>query len=615
MTMNGQRSLIMRFIVIFFLITLCYILVIGKICHIALADGDKWRKVAARQEPVRVDIKANRGNILDCNGNLLASSMPQYHVYMDTQIEAFRQENGRWFLRNLDSIAIGLSQVVGDKSAEEYRKLITNGYYAKNTRLELTKKQIDYIQKQKLEAIPIVYKLPNKSEDPKNFQHLTLKNKYKSGVIFEDLYSRIKPFGMLASKTIGDVQKSTGKASKGIEQAFDEQLRGTNGRGLQQRKGGIRVVEPTQKAVDGIDVVSTIDIELQDIVETLLLDAVQEGEEEWGCCILMEVKTGEIKAIANLDRSKAGNYYEGMNHAVVKIEPGSTFKTVALMAALDDGKIDIDDTVRVFRNGWRYFNTNIIDAHKRDTVYDVRSALAASSNIALARIITHAYEGSAKKFVNRIGKIGITDSVYCELGGDQAWIPVPKDTVTLSKMSYGYSVELTPLQILMFYNAIANDGKMIRPYLVKALQKDGETIKEYDTEVIKGSICSSRTLRDLKGALHDVVWDNHLGTASNNGYGQKAQSKKVPIAGKTGTAQIHDGNYTNQRHRMSFVGYFPEDDPQYTCICVLHNPRVGSHDAGAKCGTVVRKIAERTMAHTGCYILEDGEKRLTINKK
>ena len=615
MTMNGQRSLILRFFALFCLICLGYFGVIGKICYIALKEGDKWRKVAAKQEPARVDISANRGNILDCNGNLLASSMPQYRVYMDTQTEAFRQENGRWFRNNIDSIAIGLSKIIGDKSATEYRNLIKAGYYAKKTRLELTTERINYIQRKKLEEIPIVYKLPNRSDDPKNIQHLTLKNTYKSGVFFEELHNRVKPFGILASKTIGDVQKSTGQASKGIEQAFDKQLRGTNGRGLRQRKGGIRVVEPIQKAVDGMDVVSTIDIELQDIVENLLLDAVREGEEDWGCCILMEVKTGEIKAIANLDRTKNGNYYEGMNHAVVKVEPGSTFKTIALMAALDDGKIDIDDTVRVFRNGWRYFNTNIIDAHKRDTVYDVRSALAASSNIALARIITHAYEGSAKKFVNRIGKIGIMDSVYCELGGDQVWIPVPKDTVTLSKMSYGYSVELTPMQILMFYNAIANDGKMIRPFLVKALQKDGETIKEYDTEVIKSSICSSGTLRDLKGALHDVVWDNHLGTASNNGYGQKAQSKKVAIAGKTGTAQIHDGNYTNQRHRMSFVGYFPEEEPLYTCICVLHNPHVGSHDAGAKCGTVVRKIAERTMAHSGCYILEDGQKKLTINKK
>ncbi len=605
----------MRFVGIGGLIVLGFIAVIVQICKIGTAERDKWQRVAAKQEPVLVEIEATRGNIFDCHGNLLASSMPQYNVYMDTQVEALRQENGRWFYENLDSIAIGLSKVVGDKSAEEYRKLIRNGYNQKQTRLKLTSRRINYIEQQELKKIPIRYKLPKKADVPKNIQHLTLENVYKSGVFFEDQYSRVKPFGRLASKTIGDIQLSTGKASKGIEEAFDTQLRGTNGRGVKERRGGIGIIETKKKAVDGIDVVSTIDIELQDIVENLLLEAVEEGQEDWGCCLLMEVKTGEIKAIANLDRTKGGNYYEGMNHAVVKVEPGSTFKTIALMAALDDGKIDIDDTVRVFRNGWRYFNTNIIDAHKRDTVYDVRSALAASSNIALARIITHAYEGSAKKFVNRIRKIGIMDSVYCEIGGDQAWIPVPKDTVTLSKMSYGYSVELTPMQIMMFYNAIANDGKMVRPYLVKALQKNGEVVKEFDTEVVKSSICSSKTLRDLKGALHDVVWDNHLGTASNNGYGRKAQSKIVAIAGKTGTAQIHEGNYTNQRHRMSFVGYFPEEEPVYTCICVLHNPHAGSHDAGAKCGTVVRKIAERTMAQTGCYVVEDGEKKLTINQK
>ena len=241
-----------------------------------------------------------------------------------------------------------------------------------------------------------------------------------------------------------------------------------------------------------------------------------------------------------------------------------------------------------------------------------RSALAVSSNIALAKLITRSYEGSAKKFVRKIERMGLMDSVYCEIpGADKVRIDVPRDTVTLSKMSYGYSVELSPMQILMFYNAIANNGRMMRPMLVTSIRENGEDVKTFRPEVVKSSICSSRTLRDIKGALHDVVWDDHLGTAAAKPWSRKAQSPLVTIAGKTGTAQliIPGHGYSGRHHRMTFVGYFPEENPQYTCICMIEDPQF-PYDAGMDCGTAVRVIAEKTMAYTGCYVYREGKKTL-----
>ena len=380
-----------------------------------------------------------------------------------------------------------------------------------------------------------------------------------------------------------------------------------------QRIGGRNESVTEIEAQDGLDVVTTIDANLQDIVENVLMAKTVERHAKWGCAILMETKTGYIRAIANLDRDpQSEDYFEAQNHAVQRVEPGSTFKTIALVAALDDDKIAIDDTVSISRQPWQYFSVKHTDAHPMDTLLTVRSALAVSSNIALAKLITRSYEGSAKKFVRRIERMGLMDSVYCEIpGADKVRIDIPRDTVTLSKMSYGYSVELSPMQILMFYNAIANDGRMMRPMLVTAIRQNGENVRTFRPEVVKSSICSSRTLRDIQGALHDVVWDDHLGTAAAKPWSRKAQSRWVSIAGKTGTAQlfIPGHGYSGKHHRMTFVGYFPEDNPQYTCICMIEDPQF-PYDAGMDCGTAVRLIAEKTMAYTGCYVYKKGERKL-----
>ena len=457
--------------------------------------------------PTNRPIQANRGNILDCNGRLLASSMPQYYVYMDTRVEALHQKNGALFKQHLDTLALDLATIVGEHSQAEYKARLLHAYRKGEKRLRVCDHRINYLQRQALEQ-----------------NSLIKKGKYKSGIFFEDQHRRIKPYGLLASRTIGSIYGEGGGGNSGLEKGFDKELRGVDGMSSIQKIGGRYESVPIEEAQDGLDVVTTIDANLQDIVEHALMVKTAERSAKWGCCILMETQTGYIRAIANLDRSKDGEYYEAQNHAVQRVEPGSTFKTIALVAALDDGKIRITDTVSVNRQPWKYFTVTHTDAHPMDTLLTVRSALAVSSNIALAKLITRSYEGSARKFVRKIEKMGLTDSVYCEIpGAEKARIDVPRDTVTLSKMSYGYSVELSPMQLLMFYNAIANNGRMMRPMLVTSIQQNGEDVRTFRPETVESSICGSRTLKDIQGALHDVVWDDHLGTTAKKLWSRKAQ--------------------------------------------------------------------------------------------
>ena len=593
---DEQRNTVWRFAIIFIVILLGFGAVVGKIVYIQTVERDEWLKVAEKQVPTNKPIKATRGNILDCNGQLLASSMPQYYIYMDTRVPALHEKNGVLFTTHIDSLALDLAHIIGDMSPEDYKTRIVHAYRRGEKRLKVCDHRINYLQRQALEQ--------NK---------LIKKGKYKSGIFFEDQHRRIKPYGVLASRTIGSIYGEGGGGNSGLEKGFDKELRGVDGMSSIQKIGGRYESVTVEEAKDGLDVVTTIDANLQDIVENALRVKLEEKHALWGCAILMETQTGYIRAIANLDKPKEeGAYFEAQNHAVQRVEPGSTFKTIALVAALDDGKIAIDDTVSVSRQPWKYFSVKHTDAHPMDTVLTVRSALAVSSNIALAKLITRSYEGSAKKFVRRIEKMGLMDSVYCEIpGADKVRIDVPNDTVTLSKMSYGYSVELSPMQILMFYNAIANGGRMMRPMLVTSIQQNGEDLKRFRPEVVKSSICSNRTLHDIQGALHDVVWDDHLGTAAKRLWSRKAQSNLVSIAGKTGTAQlfVRGHGYSAKRHRMTFVGYFPEENPQYTCICMIEDPQY-PYDAGMDCGSTVRVIAEKTMAYTGCYIYENGTKRL-----
>ena len=594
---ENLKNTVLRFAIVFAVITLLFVVVFVRIIVLQTAQRDKWEGVVNREDNYK-PIKAIRGSIYDCEGRLLASSVPQYRIFMDTRVEALHMDKGDLFWDHVDSIANGLSRIVGDQTKEEYRKRMMDAY-RRGKLVRLTNERISYTQLKEIKRLPLV-----------------CRGLYKSGFYAEDLNLRVKPFNSLGSRAIGNIYAASGEAKSGLEMRFDSYLRGEDGMSVRQKIAGGWQNVPIREAVNGCDVYTTFDANLMDICETALRERLELRDAEWGCVVLMDVQTGEIKAMSNLDRAKDGSgYYEMANHAVVRMEPGSTFKTISLMAALDDGKVKMKDTIRVEHDGWWYHGAKHMDAHPSDTVYTIRQAMAVSSNIALAKIVTDGYNGSAKKFVKKLRNMGLCDSVDFTIpGANQALINVPNDTVTISKMAYGYSVELSPLQILMFYNGIANDGKMISPLFVKEIRKDGKTIEEFESTVIKGSMCDDSTLEGVRECLHDVVWDNELGTASVNPWGtRKAQSNLVTIAGKTGTAQVLERGYHNTRHRMSFVGYFPEEHPQYSCICVIHAPK-WPYDSGLDCGGVVRQVAEKTMAYAGEYVYKKKEKVLIVNK-
>lgn len=593
---DKQRNIIWRFALLFGAVLIGFIAVIVKIIILQYFERDQWESIAADQIRPNQIVEATRGNILDKDGNLLATSLPQYTIRMDTRVEALHQKNGELFYQYVDSISAGLSAIIGDKSASEYKQMMVNAYHGKTNKqkdIKLSSKRLNYLQKKQIQQLPLV-----------------CRGVYKSGITFEEMHQRNKPFGSLASRTIGTIFGDGGHGSAGLEKQFDNYLTGQDGVANIQRVAGHYEPVTVKEAVNGYDIETTLDVNLMDICEAALRQRVEMRQADWGCCILMETGSGKIRAISNLDRTSDGRYLEMRNHAVSRVEPGSTFKTIALVAAMDDGKVGLYDTVSVSRNGWDFGVAHHTDSHPKDTVYTTRSALAISSNIALAKIITRSYDKKASKFVDKLRRMGICDSVYSEIPGSQPpRIDVPKDAVTLSKMAYGYSVELTPMQILTFYNGIANDGKMIRPYLVTRILNKDEVVEEFHTEVLKSSMCSRGTLEDIRLALHDVVWDDRLGTASVSPWGQKkAQSDLVAIAGKTGTAQLfHHGHYHNREHRMTFVGYFPEENPKYTCLCMIEHPQA-PYDAGMDCGYVVREIAEKTMVYAGHYTIKNGEK-------
>lgn len=589
-----QRHTILRFAIVFVVIALMFLVVVGRIFKLQTTERDKWLSLVENREANQKPIPAIRGNIYDCDGRLLATSIPQYSIHMDTRVEALHMDDGALFWTYVDSIAEGLSRIVGDQTKEQYRERMVKAYTSKRRRdrdVRLSAERISYTQLKEIKELPLVKR-----------------GVYKSGFYTENLNLRKKPFNTLSSRTIGNISLKDGEAKTGIEKRYDSYLRGTDGVGVRQRVAGSWQYVPIKEAVNGYDVHTTLDANLVDICETELRKRLEHTRADWGCVALMDVHTGEIKAISNLDRGSDEEYYELANHAVIHMEPGSTFKTISLMAALDDGKISFGDSIEVEKDGWWYHKQRHRDAHPADTTYSIRQALAVSSNIALAKIVTNSYNGSARKFVKKLKSIGLCDSVdYTIPGAQQALITIPNDTVTLAKMAYGYSVELSPLQMLMFYNGIANGGKMVSPLFVKEIRNQGEVVERFENTVVKSSLCSKETLAEIKECLHDVVWDNDLGTASVNPWGsRKAQSALVSIAGKTGTAQVLERGYQNTKHRISFVGYFPEENPQYSCICVIHGPK-WPYDAGMDCGSVVRNIAEKTMAYAGEYVIDDGK--------
>ena len=445
----------------------------------------------------------------------------------------------------------------------------------------------------------------------------------KSGLITKELLQRVKPFGSLASRTIGDIYADESKGGKnGIEKKFDALLVGTPGVSTRQKVANTYMETVKIPPIDGVDITTTIDIDLQDIAEKALLDSLRSFDAGSGYVILMEVHSGEVKAIVNMQQNADKTYSENKNGAVSdQVEPGSTFKVASLMVALDDGKVKITDSVET-GNGLYAYGSAIMKDHNANKggfgKISVANTIHASSNVGISKIIVKAYGQNPSAFVDKLYEMKLNEKMNLEIPGDAG----PKinhhhdkskywSATKLPWMSIGYETQIPPIYTLAFYNAIANNGKYIRPFFVKNISRNGLIIKTFKTETIKESICKPTTLRDIHEVLLGVL-EGKMGTAKN------VHSKYVRIAGKTGTAQISKGalgyKEGGKTHQVSFCGYFPADNPQYTCIVVIREPRIGYPSGGKMAGSVFKNVAERTMA-----LKSNGQpitfERDTINKK
>ena len=476
-----------------------------------------------------------------------------------------------------------LAQLLGERSASSWKSIITEAR-KKGDRYFLIQRKVDYEKLKKLKQLPIF------SE-----------GQYRGGMVAQAENKRIMPGGELAARTIGYLNLGSEGNEVGIEGAFDKDLAGKNGVAVKQRLTGgdwITVEGPNSvESRDGNDVVTTLDLDLQDVASTALLNQLRKNHADHGCAVLMEVSTGNIRAIANLGLEDDGDYHESYNYAIGEsTEPGSTFKLPSLMAAIEDGVIDTGDIVDTGNGIVKYYD-HIIRDTKEHGVITVKQVFEESSNVGTSKLIYEHYKNNPKDFVNRLYAMRLNKPLDIQLKGEgEPLIRYPGDKLwsglTLPMMSHGYEVLLTPLQILTFYNAVANDGKMMRPLFVTAVMRNGSVIKSYEPEVIINSIASRSTIRKAKKMMEGVV---ERGTATN------LRNPNYKIAGKTGTAQIaHDkyGYRSGQRisYSASFVGYFPAENPLYSCIVVVNSPSNGVYFGNVVAGTVFKEISDKVYA-------------------
>jgi len=583
---KSNRVLFYYFIVVL-LLGVVAVGIVFRAFNTAFVEKDKWMKVAESQQRPNRLVQPGRGNIYSSDGKLMATSVPRYYTYIDFRADGFDRDT---FLHSkiqgVDSLAIYLSRKLKDKTPAGYRAHLIKGLESKSRQYPVYKGRISYSDLKEIRKYPFLNRGRN-----------------KSGFYTKEMVQRQKPFGTLASRTVGDIYgeievSGITKGKNGLELQYDSLLRGESGLSSVRRVGGgwtnVTEIEP----VDGMDIRTTIDINIQDITEKSLVDMLKSIDAESGTAVVMEVSTGEIKGITNMGRLRPGVYGETKNHAVAdETEPGSTFKVASMMVALEDGVCQPGDTVDTGNGVYMYHGARMTDHNNHRGGYGRLSAEQAiwnSSNIGVAKIVLKGYSNNPTKFVEGLHRVGMTADLNLEIpGAGRSKIRFPNDSVrywsktTLPWMSFGYETQIPPIYTLTFFNAIANNGKMVRPMFTKEILHNGETVQSFSPEVINSSICSDRTLEIIKSMLVGVV---------EKGTGKAVHSDIIPIAGKTGTAQIATGGvYRTSGHQVSFCGYFPADNPKYTCIVVIRRPK-GTPSGGLMSGAVVKSIAEKIYA-------------------
>ncbi|RPI46375.1 MAG: PASTA domain-containing protein [Bacteroidetes bacterium] len=573
--MSLKRDIVVRVSLVYIGMLLVGLLILGKAFHLQLFGKETWG-VEENSSVRHKVIEPNRGNIYSTDGRLLAVSVPFYEIRMDFLSGSFTRET---FDRHVDELCKALSGLFQDRHWTTYKREMVAARESGN-RYFLVKRNVTYSQLQKVRQFPI-YRL----------------GPYKGGVIYVQQSRRIRPYGMLAARTVGYTMSEDLNSVVGVEGAYDRDLKGVEGYRLMRRiRGDIWMpindaneIEPR----DGVDVVTTIDVDLQDVAENALHTQLLRHEADHGTVVLMEVETGKVRAIANLARDENGNYRETYNFAIGEsTEPGSTFKLASMIALLEDGYVSPEDSIDVGNGVTTYYGQRMEDSGDRGLGrITIRRAFEASSNVGISRVVYEHYRQKPEQYINRLYEMGLNRTLGIEIRGEG--IPEIKYTdhplwsgLSLPWMSIGYEVRMTPLQILSFYNAVANNGKMIKPVFVEELRSHGKTLKRFTTETLNNHICSRQTLGQVQSMLEGVV---------ENGTARNLANTHYRIAGKTGTAQvaISKEGYTESLYQASFAGYFPADRPKYSCIVVVNAPSRSIYYGNLVAGPIFREITDR----------------------
>jgi cell division protein FtsI (penicillin-binding protein 3) len=571
---NIKKSILLRVRVAFLFVTLFAVAVVGKIGHIQVIEGEKWEKLGERISFDYKRVKATRGNIYSDNGSLLATSLPFYKIAFDATLP-----KDEIFNKGIDSLAWNLSHFFRDKSQRDYTRMLKDARSAGKQYIIINRRQIDYQDKKRMMSWPIFRE-----------------GRLRGGAIFEKVDIRYRPFNNLSGRTIGFINENDKGA--GLEYSFNEQLGGQDGYAYYQKiAGGIwkPVFDANNvKAIDGLDIQTTLDINLQDVAETALHNAMQKHDADHGLVVVMEVKTGEVKAISNLSTNGNGGFSEKFNFATGGLfEPGSTFKLATMIALLEDSPVELTDSIDTGNGEYTFYNRTVRD-HEDEGLgkVSIQTAFEHSSNVAMAKLVDKHFGLRPHVFLDYVDKLKLSKPLGIQIKGE----PYPKikrpgekgwSGISLPWMAYGYGFEISPLHTLSLYNAVANDGEMIKPVFVKSIKRADEVEETFETEVLASKICSRSTLKKLKVLLEGVV---------ENGTAKNIRGAHYKIAGKTGTAQIlENGRYT-RKYITSFVGYFPADEPKYSAIVMIKNPRGWYQYGSSVAAPVFKEIADNIYA-------------------
>ena len=603
-TNKPKDQILARTGVIYGIVVVMALAVFVRIIQLQFVQSDKWAAMADKVVFRRQADRAARGDILSDDGRILASSVPYYTVYMDTRSSGMADTT---WANGINGLCRGLSRYVGGNTPEGWKTALTNAR-KRGDRYYLIKRHVSYETLKHLKELPI-------------FRH----GKFRGGIMYQPENRRIMPNGLLARRTIGYITEDTLANIVGIEGSFNSYLAGKDGLKVQQRLTGGAWIDvdnlETVHARPGHDIVTTIDLDLQDATENALYKQLSRHKAHHGCAVVMEVKTGDIKAIANLELGSDGQYHETYNYAVGEsTEPGSTFKLMSMIVALEDGVIDLHDTINTGDGTVRYYDKVIRD-HEEEGLGKItaREVFEHSSNVGTAKIINENYKDNPRRYIDRLYSMQINKPLDLQIKGEgKPVIRGPGDKlwsgISLPMMSHGYEVQMTPLQILTFYNAVANNGKMVKPRFVSEVRDGNRTVKSFDSEVITNAICSKSTVRKAQSLLEGVV---------ENGTAMNLKNSNYKIAGKTGTAQIANAKHgyrsgSRISYQASFVGYFPADDPLYSCIVVVNAPSNWVYYGNVVSGPVFKEIADKVYASSFYRDLQalnpQGEEKVTLRE-